>query len=95
MPEPDNRPTVKLDGDYDLSRREELRDALYALKDADAVAIDLQNVSYMDSAGLGVLINFNKRFVQQGGPPIRLLNVQPRLRRVVGITGLDKVFDID
>ena len=89
-----NRPVLKLSGDYDLSRREELRDDLYALKDEDAVAIDLSDVRYMDSTSLGVLVNFNRRFIQKGGPPLRLLDLQPRLVRVLKITGLDQVFDL-
>ncbi|GAC1390396.1 MAG: anti-sigma factor antagonist RsbV [Vulcanimicrobiaceae bacterium] len=90
-----DRPVVKLRGDYDLSRREELREALYAHKDEDAIAIDLSEVRYMDSTGLGVLINLNKRFVLQGGPPLKLMNLQPRLQRLISITGLEKVFDIE
>ena len=88
------RPVITLSGDYDISRREELRDALYALRDVDAVAIDLGEVRYMDSTALGVMINFNKRFIQQGGPPIQLRNIQPRLQRLINTTGLDKVFDL-
>lgn len=90
-----DRPIITLNGDYDISRREELRDALYALRDVDAVAIDLEAVHYMDSTALGVMINFNKRFIQQGGPPIKLRNVQPRLQRLINTTGLDKVFDVE
>ena len=89
-----DRPIVKLKGDYSIVRREELRDDLYALKDEDAISIDLTDVGYMDSTGLGVLIHFNTRFVEKGGPPIKLLNVQPRLLRVFSITGLARVFDI-
>ncbi|GAC1659781.1 MAG: anti-sigma factor antagonist RsbV [Vulcanimicrobiaceae bacterium] len=89
-----DRPIVKLTGDYSIIRREELRDDLYALRDEDAIAIDLSDVGYMDSTGLGVLVNFNKRFVEKGGPPIKLLNIQPRLLRLFSITGLARVFDI-
>ena len=90
-----DRPVVRLNGDYDISRREELRDALYALREVDALAIDLAEVRYMDSTALGVMINFNKRFIQQGGPPIKLQNIQPKLMRLISTTGLDKVFDLE
>lgn len=89
-----NRPVLKLSGDYDLSRREELREDLYTLKDEDAVAIDLGDVRFMDSTALGVLVNFNRRFIQKGGPPLRLVHLQPRLVRLLKITGLDQVFDL-
>lgn len=89
-----DRPVVKLTGDYDLSRREEMRDDLYVLKDEDAIAVDLADVKHMDSTALGVLVNFNRRFIQKGGPPIELLNLQPRLVRLLKITGLDQVFDL-
>ena len=91
---PTDRPIVKLQGDYSIVRREELRDDLYAMKDEDAIAIDLTDVGYMDSTGLGVLLNFNRRFIEKGGPPIKLLNIQPRLLRLFSITGLARVFDI-
>ena len=89
-----DRPVIKLRGDYSIVRREELRDELYALRDEDAISIDLSDVGYMDSTGLGVLVNFNKRFVEKGGPPIKLLHIQPRLARLFSITGLDRVFEI-
>lgn len=89
-----DRPVVTLTGDYDSVRREELRENLYALKDEDAISIDLTAVDYMDSTGLGVLVNFNKRFVAKGGPPIKLLNIQPRMLRLFSITGLARVFEI-
>ncbi len=89
-----DRPVVTLSGEYDLSRREEMRDDLYVLKDKDAIAVDLAEVKYMDSTSIGVLVNFNRRFIQKGGPPIKLLNLQPRVVRLLKITGLDQVFDL-
>ena len=89
-----DRPTVKLSGDYSIVRREELRDNLYALKDEDCISVDLAEVGYMDSTGLGVLVNFNKRFIERGGAPIKLLNLQPRLSRLFSVTGLERVFDM-
>ena len=57
------------------------------------LALDLANVNYMDSAGLGVLTSAAYRARERGGE-VRLHQPQPRVYAVLRTTRLDKIFDI-
>jgi len=52
-----------------------------------------ENVKYMSSAFLGVLVRVSKWVSQEGGS-LELQNVDPSIRKVFAITQLDKVFTI-
>jgi anti-sigma B factor antagonist len=57
------------------------------------VVVDLVEVSFLDSSGLGVLAQANQRF----GPELRELIVRcpdGHVRRVLEISGLDQVIDV-
>lgn len=57
------------------------------------LVIDMTDVEFIDSAGLGALVTGLKTAYQQG---CRLLiyNLQPSVRIVFEITGLDRAFEI-
>jgi anti-sigma B factor antagonist len=57
------------------------------------IAVNLEGVEFMDSTGIGVLISGLKRCREAGGD---LTLVAPRepVRKVLSITGLDRVFSI-
>jgi len=58
-----------------------------------SVVIDLSATSFMDCTGLGTLAalsNAAQRF--NGGISVRLINPTPMVRRIVGLTGLDMMF---
>ncbi len=57
------------------------------------LVIDLSEVRFMDSMGLGVLVG-RLKFVRIHRGTIVLAGPSERVRRVFDITGLDKVFDI-
>lgn len=57
------------------------------------LALDLSQVKYMDSAGLGVLTSAAYRARERGGE-VRLHQPQPRVYAVLRTTRLDKIFDI-
>ena len=60
---------------------------------ATRLRIDLAEVGFIDSAGLGVLIGVLKRIREVGGE-IELVHVQPAPRKVIEITGLDELFSL-
>lgn len=80
-------------GEVDVATAPQLKDALLAVVDAGAASlrVDLAEVAFIDSAGLGVLIGALKR-VREGGGTIELVGLQPAPRKVVEITGLDELF---
>jgi anti-sigma B factor antagonist len=55
--------------------------------------LNLHDVSYMDSAGLGQLVTAYTTVMTAGGN-LRLLSPGPRVRRLLEITKLDSVFTI-
>ena len=92
----DTHATVSPVGEVDLSSVELLATALPESIEGGAVlvTVDLDGVTYLDSAGLGALVGASKRLKAVGGS-LALHCRQPRLLRLLTITGLDKVFTVD
>lgn len=57
------------------------------------VLVNLSEVPYMDSAGLGVLVSGLKNTNRQNGD-LRLWGLQPDVRNIFELTRLNKVFQI-
>lgn len=55
--------------------------------------MDLEHVSYLDSAGVGVLVQMYKHVTARGGQ-LKLLHPSIPARRVLGISNLMAVFDV-
>lgn len=55
--------------------------------------IDLANLKYMSSAGMGVLVHGLKK-TRQGGGDLRLINLSPKMRRVFLITQFTHHFSV-
>ena len=56
--------------------------------------IDLSDVDYIDSTGLGVFVGFYKALKVNGGY-MKIIGVNDRLKRLFEITGLDEIIDIE
>ncbi|TQR06819.1 anti-sigma factor antagonist [Psychrobacillus soli] len=63
------------------------------LKENLQVNIDLTDVSYMDSTGLGVFVGFYKSINASNGH-MELIGLSSRLKRLFDITGLGEIMDI-
>jgi len=57
------------------------------------IVLDLEGVSFFDSAGLGELIACKKRTVQSGGD-IRLLRPTGKVRDMLGMLSLTRIFQV-
>ena len=55
--------------------------------------LNFQDVEYVSSAALGMLINLQKKLASSSGP-LSLCNVTPQIFEVFAITKLDKAFTI-
>ena len=62
--------------------------------DCRHLVIDLDRVSYIDSAGLGVLVGTYKRLSASGGS-LTVRCCEQRVLRLFAITGLTDLFHID
>jgi anti-sigma B factor antagonist len=73
------------------------RDQLASWQEAEGevknYVIDLEQVDFMDSAGLGTLIAVLKRVTERGGD-MKIANLQKKPRMVFEITRAYKVFEI-
>jgi len=56
--------------------------------------VDLSEVEYIDSTGLGVFVGFYKAIKENGGY-VKITGVNVRLERLFRITGLDKIIDVE
>ena len=57
--------------------------------------MDLSDVTFIDSTGLGILVGFHKRLVRGGGRLIVRLGPNERVQRILDVTGLMRAFNID
>lgn len=55
--------------------------------------LNFENVRFMSSAFLGLLVKVHKRAIEMGGH-LQLFNLDPKIQKVFEITQLTKVFDI-
>ena len=89
--------TLSLTGDIDVSVADQLSvESTRALDQAEAsgLVIDMQEVRFIDSTGLGALIRLRKTAASRG-IPLRLRNVPPQTLRVMQLTALDQSFEIE
>jgi anti-sigma B factor antagonist len=62
-------------------------------QDKVKLVLDLSKLSYINSSGLGILINLLKT-VQVKGGDIKLTGLQGELRELFSITSLDQIFSV-
>lgn len=72
-----------------------LRDALTTAVAAGArnCLLDLEPITYLDSGGVGSLVEMFRHVTRRGGQ-LKLLRPSPAARRVLGISRLTAIFDI-
>lgn len=56
--------------------------------------LELSEVAYMDSTGLGIFVGFYKAVKANGGH-VKITGVNARLKRLFEITGLSDIMDIE
>jgi len=91
----DNVVTLRVSGEIDLYTAPTLREAaLAALRQhGTTLRIDLRDVPFMDSTGIEVLLATRRRAELEGGS-LTLCRLTPAVRRVIEVTGLDRLFTI-
>ena len=93
--EADGTTVVAVGGEIDVYTAPRLRDKFTELVAAGSydIIVDMQNVEFLDSTGLGVLVGALKRVRTHNGS-LHLVCSQERVLKVFRITGLTKVFAI-
>lgn len=89
------RYTIQVTGEVDISNAGSLRNAIdMALEQpTDAVVLDLDGVSYIDSTGIGVLVGA-AHHADERKRAFSVINAQPGVMRVVQLLGVDKEISI-
>src|SRR4051812_19010112 len=85
--------TVRIEGDLDMSGMLRLEQELTRLIDRDRVAeltLDLSRVTFIDSTGLGLIINTDQS-ARQDGVALRLVRGPREVHRVFEMVGLADV----
>jgi anti-sigma B factor antagonist len=84
-----------VEGEVDLSNAAALRDHVIdqVQQGNYRLAVELGGVEFMDSSGLAVLISGLRRTKEHDGSLV-LIRPTASVKRVLNITGLDRVFDI-
>jgi anti-sigma B factor antagonist len=86
---------ITLAGELDLASAPVLHELLLEAASAgtETIKIDVQGLTYIDSAGLGVLVSAHKRLQSNGGSLV-ISGPTPRVMRVLAISGLTRYFTI-
>jgi anti-sigma B factor antagonist len=88
---------VRLSGEIDVSTVGQAR-ALLADAIGDnpgaVVTVDMGDVSFLDSTGIGAMVSALKRARQADGD-LRLVGVQPQVMKVFQLTGLTRALEIE
>ena len=87
---------VKLEGELDHHHAGEIRDSLdKQLEDPSIrhLILDLSNLHFMDSSGIGVFIGRYKTINKRGGQ-VCITHVNPQLGRILEVSGLYKILKV-
>lgn len=83
---------LRVSGELDVVGAPELRQAVVSAvaEGARLVAVDLSDLDFLDSFGIGVIVGALKRLRQRGGD-LAVVCPSTRIRRVFEICDLDKI----
>ncbi|MBT2691372.1 anti-sigma factor antagonist [Bacillus sp. ISL-47] len=83
-------------GEIDAYTAPKLREELFPLTEKEGVemVVNLSEVSYMDSTGLGVFVGVFKN-VRANNGKFKIIGLSDRLKRLFEITGLADIIDIN
>ena len=89
------RTIIEVGGEIDVYTAPRLRDKITEVVGNGSydLVVDLENVDFLDSTGLGVLVGGLKKVRSHNGS-MQLICTQERLLKIFRITGLAKVFAI-
>lgn len=88
--------SINLEGELDVSTADKLKEHLYKLANEQVLdmKINLSNLDYIDSTGLGVMIGVLKK-IKSEEKEIYIINPKSNVKKIFTITGLDKIFKVE
>lgn len=88
----DDAGTIIATGRLDAAQAPKAQEFLDAI--ADECILDLAQLEYISSAGLGVLLRTHKRLMGDGRG-LKLINVNRHINDIFMYSGFDKLFEIE
>jgi stage II sporulation protein AA (anti-sigma F factor antagonist) len=86
---------LRLDGELDMHTSDLVRQAIdmeIEKRGIRTVILNLQNVQFMDSSGLGVILGRYKKLLSIGGK-LKITNVPPNVFKIMELSGLPKIIN--
>ena len=89
-------PVLRLSGELDVDGASQLREAALELvtEAPSNLVLDVRDLDFIDSTGVGVLVAILKR-LRAGGFDLILRAPRERVHHVLDLTGLAKVFTVE
>ena len=88
--EPGGTAVITVAGEVDIATVAGLRDRLFTLADTSrSVIVDLDQVSFIDAAGLGALVGAARR-TDSHGASLQVVCGRPQTRELFRLAGLDR-----
>lgn len=84
---------LAIDGTLDASSAPELLKCTAITNTSNSIVIDLEHVDFLDSSGLGALVNISRRKKELNANTL-LCCMSPRIRKVFEITNAYRLFPI-
>ena len=87
---------LDLSGEIDIYNADDLKNDLQILigEHQSDVEIDCNELKYIDSTGLGVLVSALKLVKEYDGH-VKLFNLKPHIAKIFYLTGLTKIMEIE
>ena len=87
---------VEIRGEIDIQSAPRLRDELLRVirRHGPQLALDLAGVTFMDCAGVNVLLATRRRAQLEEGS-VRVVRASPRVLRMISLLGLERAFAIE
>ena len=89
----DNKVTITLGEKFDFDSVDSFRTA-YTESDAKTYVVDFRSTEYMDSSGLGMLLNMKRYLSDRGIDDITLTNCRSAIKKILTISRFETKFKI-
>ena len=90
----DRTSRIMVNGDFVFDTNREFREAYRQCPPDNHFVIDLKNANYMDSAGLGMLIQL-REFAGGDNASIRLTGLHETVRTILTVANFGLLFELD
>lgn len=84
---------VRVEGELDSFTAAQLREHLAGVVENEAVVIDLCEVAFIDSSGLGALVGGVRR-IREAGRGVAICCTRPSVLRLLDVTGFDRLVPV-